>query len=312
MPKRAKRNGEQTVADRIRGAAREMTPAEQKVARILFSSAMLAGLETVAGLAERAGVSGPTVIRLTGKLGFASYPEFQRVLRREMEERGRSALSFYAGGGRVRRADMLARSLQVFSQSMQRSFERISPTEFNSVVAALCDAKRPLFLAGGRFSRLAAHFLYLHLYQMRPGVRMIDEALQPRNDQLLGVGRSSVLLVCDFRRYQADTVELARLAKGRGATVLLMTDPWQSPIAEFADHVLTAEVTAPSAYDSMVPAFALAEALIGAALVALDRRALARMRELEKLRVGFEYRGEARAPARRDRKRGTKRSRRHG
>jgi DNA-binding MurR/RpiR family transcriptional regulator len=121
-----------------------------------------------------------------------------------------------------------------------------------------------------------------------------------------------VLLVSDFRRYQADSVSLARAAKRRGATVLLLTDPWESPIAEFADHVLVAEVTAPSAYDSMVPSFALAEALIGAALISLERRAIARMRDLEDLRAGFEYRGEDSAAAGRAGKRSKKRSKRHG
>ena len=312
MPQKARTNGDATVADRVRAASADMTPAEQKVARILFSSAMLAGLGTVASLADRAKVSGPTVIRLTAKLGFDSYPQFQAALRHEMEERGRSALTFYAGGGKVRRGDFVAKALQVFGRSMERSFERIPPTEFNSVVTALCDVKRPLFLAGGRFTQLIAHILYLHLYQIRPGVRMIQEGLQPRKDQLLGVGPKSVLFVCDFRRYQADTVALARMAKQRGATVLLLTDPWESPIAEFADHVLIAEVTAPSAFDSMVPAFALAEALIGAALISLERKAIARMRELEDLRTGFEYRGEDNTTMRRSGKRKQKRSRQHG
>lgn len=312
MPQKARTNGDATVADRIRGASADMTPSEQKVSRVLFSSAMLAGLGTVASLAARAGVSGPTVIRLTTKLGYDSYPEFQGALQHEMEERGRSALSFYAGGGKVRRADFMGKALQVFGRSMQRSFERISPTEFNNVVAALCDVKRPLFLAGGRFTQLIAHILYLHLYQMRPDVRMIQDGLQPRKDQLLGVGPKSVLLVCDFRRYQADSVALARMAKQRGATVLLLTDPWESPIAEFADHVLIAEVTAPSAFDSMVPAFALAEAVIGAALISLERKALTRMRDLEDLRTGFEYRGDDNAPAGRAGKRTKKRSKRHG
>lgn len=316
MPQKAKTIGDATVADRIRGASGDMTPSEQKVARVLFSSAMVAGLGTVASLADRAKVSGPTVIRLTTKLGFNSYPEFQDALRHEMEERGRSALSFYAGGGKLRRADFLPKALQVFGRSMQRSFERMSPTEFNSVVTAICDVKRPLFLAGGRFTQLIAQILYLHLYQIRPGVRVIQEGLQPRKDQLLGVGPKSVLMVCDFRRYQADSVALARMAKQRGATVLLLTDPWESPIAEFADHVLIAEVTAPSAFDSMVPAFALAEALIGAALISLERKAITRMRDLEDLRAGFEYRGDERTSSKLNKGRrksgGGKRSKRHG
>jgi DNA-binding MurR/RpiR family transcriptional regulator len=177
---------------------------------------------------------------------------------------------------------------------MHQSFERISPAEFDGVIRALCDTKRTVYLAGGRFTQLVAQMIYLHLYQMRPGVRMLQTGLQARGDQLLEVGPKSVLMIFDFRRYQADSVSLARAAKKRGATILLVTDPWESPIAEFADHVLIAEVTSPSPYDSMVPVFALAEALIAEVMARLGRSVVARIRDLEGLRTGFEWVGEDR------------------
>ena len=51
-------------------------------------------------------------------------------------------------------------------------------------------------------------------------------------------------------------------AKGLGARVIVITDPWNSPAARLADAVLAAEVTSPSPFDSMIPASALTEALI--------------------------------------------------
>jgi DNA-binding MurR/RpiR family transcriptional regulator len=281
-----------TVADRIRQATQDLTPAEQKVARILFSSAMLAGLETVASLADRAGVSGPTVIRLTTKLGFDSYPDFQKALRDELEERSNSPLSLYARTSRNRPGDLLAKSRDVFTEGMRQSFDRISPAEIEGVIGALCDLKRSVHFAGGRFTQLVAQIMFLHLYQMRPSVRMIQPGLQARDDQLLELGPKSVLMIFDLRRYQADSVSLARAAKARGATILLVTDPWESPIAEFADHILIAEVTSPSPYDSMVPAFALAEALIAEVINRLGSGAVKRMRDLEGLREGFEWTGD--------------------
>lgn len=286
------KSGEMTVADRIRQIAGEMTPAEQKVARILFASAMIAGLETVASLAERAAVSGPTVIRLTTKLGFDSYVDFQRVLRIEMEERSNSPLSLYSRSRNAPPGDLLTKSRDVFAAAMRRSFDRISPAEFNAVVETLCDLKKTIYLAGGRFTQLVAQMVYLHLFQMRPGIRMIQAGLQTRDDQLLEIGPKSVLMVFDFRRYQSDTVSLARGAYERGAGIILVTDPWESPIAEFADHVLTSEVTSPSPYDSMVPAFALAEALIAEIVPRLGKDAVKRIEDLEQLRTGFEWRGE--------------------
>lgn len=291
--------GAATVADRIRTAAPQMTPAEQKVARILFSSAMVAGLGTVASLAARAGVSGPTVIRLTAKLGFPSYLDFQAALQGELEARSISPLSLHARKTAAKRGDMMVRAPEIFTGAIQRSFDRTSPAEFDRFVAALCDGKRSLHLAGGRFSQLIAQMIHLHLYQMRPDVRLVEEGLQTRDEQLLDIGPKSVLFIADFRRYQANSVAFARKAKAQGAAVLLLTDPWESPIAEFADRVLVAEVTSPSPYDSMVAGFALAEALIGAALALLGPKAIGRMRGLENLREGFEYQSPVRASKRR-------------
>lgn len=291
MARKAVKDRGATVADRIRHVTQELTPAEQKVARILFSSAMLAGLETVASLANRAGVSGPTVIRLTTKLGFDGYPSFQKALRDELEERSTSPLSLYARSSRNRPGDLLAQSCEIFAEGMRQSFDRISPAEIEGVIGTLCDPKRGIYFTGGRFTQLVAQMLYLHLYQMRPGVRMIQPGLQARDDQLLELGPKSVLMIFDLRRYQADSVSLARVAKERGATILLVTDPWESPIAEFADHILIAEVTSASPYDSMVPAFALAEALIAEVINRLSGDAVKRMRDLEGLRKGFEWTG---------------------
>jgi hypothetical protein len=68
------------------------------------------------------------------------------------------------------------------------------------------------------------------------------------------------------------------------------------------------EVSSKSGSDSMIPAFALTEALIGAVVTAVGNRGIARMRDLEALRVGFEYREDNRAATRRAKKRST----RHG
>ncbi len=295
MDRKTPKLAEMTVADRIRHVTEDMTPAEQKISRILFSSAMVAGLETVASLADRAGVSGPTVIRLTTKLGFESYTDFQKALRDEMEERSNSPLSLYARSSGTRPGDLLAQSREVFSAAMRQSFDRISPAEFNGFIDILCDLKRSIHMAGGRFTQLIAQMLYLHLYQMRTGVRMIQAGLQFREDQLLDLGPKSALVIFDFRRYQADSVLLARAARDRGASILLVTDPWESPIAEFADHVLIAEVTSPSPYDSMVPAFALVEALIAEIVTRLGKDTLKRIRDLEGLRTGFEWTGETKS-----------------
>src|SRR5215217_530367 len=95
------------VGELVRQFAGELTGAEKKVARVLLDAYPIAGLETIAELSERAYVSAPSVVRFVKKLGFDSYPDFQRALREEIQARISSPLSLYErrpqepGGGGV-------------------------------------------------------------------------------------------------------------------------------------------------------------------------------------------------------------------
>src|SRR4030088_2240901 len=83
------------VAELVRQRQAELSPAERKLARVLLATYPIAGLESVARFAERASVSAPTVTRFITKLGFKGYPEFQEVLRQEVQARLSSPLARY-------------------------------------------------------------------------------------------------------------------------------------------------------------------------------------------------------------------------
>jgi DNA-binding MurR/RpiR family transcriptional regulator len=295
-------SGHALIAERIETAAPDITPAEQKVARALTTSAMLAGFETVAALASRAGVSGPTVVRFIARLGYGSYTDFQRALLREMESRNASPLSLYHRAD-ARPGALLRLSAAAFAGSMAESFKRLSIADFEFAVSALAERRNRIFVTGGRFTRLLAEMLHLHLFQMRPNVATLLPGLQSRADQLLEVGPRSVLVAYDFRRYESETVEIVERAKKRGATVIVVTDPWTSPAARFADAVLAADVGSPSPFDSMVPACALTEALIAELAVREGKQGRVRIQELEILREGYEWQDAAKPRGRRRRKR---------
>ena len=86
-----------TVADQIREAFPGLPRAERRVAHEVLSAYPVAGLETVARLAERSAVSGPTVIRFTSRLGFDGYSAFQAALILELEQRQASPLRQFEG-----------------------------------------------------------------------------------------------------------------------------------------------------------------------------------------------------------------------
>lgn len=286
------------IAERIEAIAADITPAEQKVARELTTSGMLAGFETVAALAERAGVSGPTVVRFTARLGFESYTDFQKELLREMEKRSTSPLSLYHRA-EARPGTLLRESAAAFSACIAETFRRLSVADFELAVATLMEPRNRVFITGGRFTWLLAEMLYLHLFQMRANVSTLLPGRQSRADQLLQVGPRSVLVAYDFRRYEAETVDIVKRAKARGASVIVITDPWNSPAARYADAVLSAEVESLSPFDSMLPASALTEALIAELTVRAGAKGRERIQDLEILREGYEWQEEAKPRSRR-------------
>ncbi len=86
---------EPTVGERVTQRLDSLSRAERKLARVLLASYPIAGLESVARFAERAGVSPPTVTRFITKLGFRGYPEFQETIRHEVQARLSSPLARY-------------------------------------------------------------------------------------------------------------------------------------------------------------------------------------------------------------------------
>jgi DNA-binding MurR/RpiR family transcriptional regulator len=279
-----------TLGELIHQRTADLTPAERRVARSLFATNLMAGFDTVAELAERAQVSGPTIVRFANKLGFSGYPQFQKALRLDLAERIDSPLRLYAKTPPDGRQDqVLDRARETFVRGLETTFSNIPQAEFAAIVDLLADKRRPLWATGGRFTQFCAEMLQAHLYQLRPNCRAVTYTPAGRADGLLDVSKRDVFIVFDLRRYQKDTVDLTHAAKARGATIVLVTDAWLSPIADIADHVLTVDVESPSPYDSMVPGIALVEALIAGVVVKLGPSTRQRISNLERLREGYTW-----------------------
>ncbi|MFF2369132.1 MurR/RpiR family transcriptional regulator [Agromyces sp. NPDC058110] len=274
-----------SVAESIRRGMAECSPAERKVARVLLSSYPSAGFETVAKLAARAGVSGPTVLRFANRLGYRGFPEFQQALRDDLDERSASPISLYdrgVGGPGESGPSGLSRAAAITVETLQRTFAGVAPGEFDRAVTLLCEPRSRLFVTGGRFSGLLAKFLAQHLQLLRPGVHLLPSDDAGRAEAVAGLRRGDTLVLFDYRRYEEPSHRLALAANARRASVLLFTDAWLSPIAGDADVVLPSETGSPSAFDAMTPVLGLVEAVIGAALEQLGDAASARMREIER------------------------------
>jgi DNA-binding MurR/RpiR family transcriptional regulator len=250
----------------------------------------MAGLGTVAEFAGESGVSTATVLRLVRRLGFAVYAEFQVALHEHIEATLQSPLlRFSARHGQ--RADGDGSFFNRFIDEMAEHLALLRlttvPSEFDAVTALIADPRRDLYLVGGRYSSNLARYFADLLTAVRGRVAVVGGQTQTWPQRLLDMGKTSVVIVLDVRRYQQDVIEFAHAAAKRGATVVVLTDKWRSPAARSAAHVLSFPVSSPSIFDVLTIGMAMIEALVGAAANQLGEAGKGRMERLEELRTPF-------------------------
>ena len=275
------------VGELVRNRFASLSPAERKLARVLLASFPIAGLESVAKFAERASVSPPTVTRFITKLGFRGYPEFQEVILHEVQARLSSPVARYRDEPPGRGTDsVLSDSLEVSRHAVKVTLELLSHRDVEETVDLLADVRRRVMVLGGRVSGQLARYLSGQLHLLRPGIGLVDSLRGAPAQQLIDLRKGDVLVVFDYRRYQADTIESARVAAAQGCNVILFTDPWLSPASASARQVLVTSVETVGPFDSLVGATAVVEAVVAAVLNRLGPKAQIRMQNLDRLRAG--------------------------
>jgi DNA-binding MurR/RpiR family transcriptional regulator len=248
---------DRTVADALRRRRRELTTAELRVAQALLGDYPAAGLQPIARLAEAARVSPPTVLRLVTKLGYAGYPQIQDALRAELSARTSGPLRDYPAEG-----EPLAAQAGSFGSVLAESLRAQDPAELAAAADLIADRGRTVLVTGGRFSWTLAAHLASFLGLLRPNVDHVPNEPGARASALLDVDETTVVVAFDYRRYQRDTVAFGRAAASQGASLVVCTDPYLSPLASSGAVLLTTTVEGPPPFVTLVPAFALVETLI--------------------------------------------------
>ncbi len=281
---------QRTLAERMRAALPGMSPGERRIVRLFLSISSPEQVATLSTLADMAGVSSPTVLRCLDKIGFERFSDFRDLAVAELAHKRESALAQMSRqGAAASTAGQLQRFRDSLTQAVDGTLERLDVGELERAIDLLADTQRRQIFTGGRFSQSLAEQLFAHANLIRPGCELAAFTSIGRSSRLVDVGRGHVLTVFDFRRYQRGTVEFARAAKQRRAKLVLVTDQWMSPIADWSDAVLVADVRNVSPFDTLVPAMAIVDVLIGELYRRFGEAAAQRLSQFESDNVGFEW-----------------------
>lgn len=249
------------IRQQLEEKAAQFTPAERQLTSVLLADYPFAGLEPIQALSQRAHISAPSISRFVNKLGYAGFQEFQQQLIQELKESSRSPIEI-----RQERPDGRAATLSTYLTRIEslndELLTRVTPVQFERICDMLSDTKRSIYLIGGRMSDSIAEFFTRHLRQIRENVYHIPSDQEVWPEYLLRLRPKDVVLIIDFRRYQASLARLSERAQARKARTIVITDQWISPAAKGASELVSVPVDSGTIWDSYIPAFALIEALL--------------------------------------------------
>lgn len=250
------------VRDRISENSDSFTSAEHKLGSSLLADYPFAGLEPIQVLSEKTQVSAASISRFVNKIGFRGFQEFQRQLIEELKERERSPIDLHETS-RPSRGDYFGDYVARANALMTASSEAVTAVQFERLSEMISDEKRKIFVIGGRISDTIAQYFLRHLRQIRPDVYHLSADPEVWPEYLLRMKSKDLLIIVDFRRYQASLASLAeRAAVGNKPHVVLFTDKWLSPIAGKARDVIALPIESGTLWDSYVGAFVMIEAML--------------------------------------------------
>lgn len=271
-----------TISERLQAKFGTLTRAERQLADTVMENYPVSGLGSITSVAEKAGVSTPTVARLVQKLGFKGFPEFQEQLRKELEAKISGPIAKHdRWAGDAPDTHILNKFTDAVMGNIKQSLAQIDPAVFDASCKLLADQDRSIYVVGGRITRALADYFFLHMQVIRPNITHIQSISNAWPHYLLDVKKGDVIVIFDVRRYENSTLKLAEMAAAKGAEIILLTDQWISPISKFTDLVFGSRIVVPSAWDSSVTSLLLLETILAEVQELIWPQTRSRMQELE-------------------------------
>jgi DNA-binding MurR/RpiR family transcriptional regulator len=288
---------------------RRLSPAQRRIARYLLDHMPDSAFLSSVALAQRAGVSQPSVTRFAAALGFSGYPALREALRTiALGPAGPSGVARAAGvlplagvtGGPAGAGRPVGLPAGAAHGNKLQAAAAAEIAHLHALHQALADARavtelgrelaasRPLAVLGYRISAPLAQYFAYAARRIHPDVRCLTFGGSVVFDALLHVSEAGGrwLLAIALPRYPAETVQALRFARRLGMRTAVITDVPFVPFAGDADVLLTAGVGSGLVFDSHAAPAVLAAVIVQAMADAEPARAHARLREYEQLSAG--------------------------
>src|SRR5262245_17447066 len=158
------------VAARIAEHRDRLSPTERQVAEVVLRDPEAVAFGTVARVADAAGTSGASVVRLANRLGYGGFSELQAAVQAEIGQQLRPAVERIRG---ERGSDVVSRTLRAEVDNVHRTLTAVAPDAFARAVDLLADRRRRVLVVAGEAEAGVGAMLASSLDLVREGVEQV-------------------------------------------------------------------------------------------------------------------------------------------
>lgn len=230
----------------IRNNFDQLSKGQKGVANYLMEDMLNFSLSTASQIAKQINVSETTVIRLSYALGFDSFTEMQKYIKKSLVAKGEASEQISNLREESDNRNWLEAHLDKDIEILNKLKRTVDIEQVDKISTQIMEAE-DVRVVGFRASFASAYWLYLKLGVMRSNVQLISHTSSAYPDELfIEPTRKTVFIILSFPSYVGETLAIAHFAKTEGATVIAISDSALSPVARIADEILLTDINVDS------------------------------------------------------------------
>lgn len=241
-----------------------LTKTEKIIADYILDNINTIGFSSVKEVAVACGVSDTSVIRFLRELGYEGYTDFKKEVNEKLLEQYNASLSpmqkFNQSKASINTGSVVNDVFNNSITNLANALNSIDEKLLENIADCLIKSKKK-YIAAFRGTSCCADYFWRKAIYFLPGLVLCTKAESETLEKLIDISEQDCLLLFSFPRYSEIAFTILELAQRRGAKIIIFTDRVTSPLTNFADYLVTVNVTGFSYTNSYVVPLCCAEAL---------------------------------------------------
>lgn len=264
------------IPDRV--AAATLSPALRRIAEVLVDDPQAIAFGTVGTVAERAGTSTPSVVRLATALGYEGFADLRDAARYELSARIRTDADRVA---RPAPEDPVVALIEVERANVTDTLAGVDPAAVTAVVDLLSDRSRRVWVLPSTQTEGVARRLVDQIDIVRGRAALLSGTEFRIASTLQALRPGDLVVTMDVPRHEAALVRLQAAAVDRGGVPVVLSGDTPTALRVEGGHLLAFARDSVGPFDSLVGLTVLCTLLVNSLVERHKADASQRVVELE-------------------------------